>query len=98
MLQRRILFLSFQKFGFTSNICFSFFADDEPIDIIFHVSSTREKQDYRRQFERKLTFILIDIYVVILILGHCHRNSKYYHVNIHKHTWNSSVGRTYDQI
>jgi hypothetical protein len=30
---------------------FSFLADDEPIDIIFHVSSTREKQDYRGQFE-----------------------------------------------
>jgi len=42
---------------------FLFFADDEPIDIIFHVSSTREKQDYRRQFERKVTFILIDIYI-----------------------------------
>jgi len=97
MLQRRILFLSSQKFGFKSNIFF-FFADDEPIDIIFHVSSTREKQDYRRQFEKKLTFILIDIYVVIFILGHCHRNSKYYRVDIHKHTCSSSVGRTYDQI
>jgi hypothetical protein len=39
----------FQNVGFKKNVFF--FADDEPIDIIFHVSSTREKQDYRRQFE-----------------------------------------------
>jgi hypothetical protein len=41
---------------------FSFFADDEPIAIIFHVSSTRKKQDYRWEFDRIITFILIDIY------------------------------------
>jgi hypothetical protein len=52
----------FQTFGLKTKCIFSFFADDEPIDIIFHVSSTREKQDYRRQFGLMVTFILIDIY------------------------------------
>jgi hypothetical protein len=36
----------------------SFLADDEPVDIFFHVSSARERQDYRRQCERIMKFIL----------------------------------------
>jgi len=65
MLQRRILFLSFQKFDSKRNIYFYFFAKDEPIVIIFHASYTREKQYYRRKFERQVTFIPIVIHIYI---------------------------------
>jgi hypothetical protein len=66
---------------------FSFVADDEPIDIIFHVSSTREKQDYRRKYETIMSFIITDIYkdIVIVIVGNSHCSSHYYHVEAHCH-------------
>jgi hypothetical protein len=39
----------------------SFFADDEPVDIFFYVSSAREKQDYRRQWERIMSCTLTEM-------------------------------------
>jgi len=48
----KYFFVDFSPFGFKNHVIFNFFADDEPILIILHVPSAREKQDYRQQSTR----------------------------------------------
>jgi hypothetical protein len=48
MLEAKKLYFSDDGFWFLVSFMFLLSADDEPIDLVLHVSSACEKQDYQR--------------------------------------------------
>jgi hypothetical protein len=52
------IFFLFTLFGFKKPV-FSFSADYEPVHIVLHVPSEREKQDYQQQSARVMHSIIL---------------------------------------